>query len=580
MTQLIINLRLLIATAVQHLADDPVVLFLQLSRRLPASWVQPLAKMVLSAAPAASPALPPLLAALARGDDEELQRRLQYAAERGFTGTRARNLAEVALAGNHPSWADGFITAAAGAKGLASTRARRFWYDGALSEAVAVLDLAGSSRRQRNRNASELRILQGWQPQLAPVAFRPEPRRVLHLLTNSLPHTGSGYAQRSHSILLAQKEAGWDVRGVTRLGYPVQVGKPLARGADVVDGIRYERLMPSMMAPLADARLQQQAEELLQVAREYRPSILHTTTPYTNGLVTRAVAESLGIPWVYEVRGQLADTWASTRGSEAFDSERYRLTKDREAEIMLSADLVVTLGRSMKGNILAAGIPPTKIILAPNAIGGDYLRVPMNQRSARKLLGLPEKGLYIGTVSSLVPYEGIEDLVEAFKLLAPGSPDLRLLIVGAGTALPGLQRRAQAAGLGDRVMFTGRVPRTDAWLYHQALDIFVVPRKDLDVTRDVTPLKPVEALACARPVVASDLPALSEIIDDGVTGILVPPEHPEALANRLAMLLGNVQTRQSMGDLGRENVLRTRTWAANAVSYSNAYAKVRGTGYS
>ena len=66
-----------------------------------------------------------------------------------------------------------------------------------------------------------------------------------------------------------------------------------------------------------DARLQQQAEELLKVALEFRPSVLHTTTHFVNGLVVRAVAQALDIPWVYEVRGQLADTWAATRGPQA-----------------------------------------------------------------------------------------------------------------------------------------------------------------------------------------------------------------------------------------------------------------------
>ena len=114
--------------------------------------------------------------------------------------------------------------------------------------------------------------------------------------------------------MVAQQEAGWDVLAVTRLAYPVQVGKLLAQAGDVVDGIQYRRLLPSRLAPTMDARLQQQAEELLKVALEFRPSVLHTTTHFVNGLVVRAVAEALDIPWVYEVRGQLADTWAATRG--------------------------------------------------------------------------------------------------------------------------------------------------------------------------------------------------------------------------------------------------------------------------
>ena len=139
---------------------------------------------------------------------------------------------------------------------------------------------------------------------------------------------------------------------------------------------------------------------------------------------------------------------------------------------------------------------------------------PLDKASARRELGLPEDGQFIGTVSSLVPYEGIEDLLAAFVRLAADIPHLRLLIVGDGSSMPSLQIQAQRSGFASRIVFTGRVPRSQAALYHQALDVFVVPRKDLEVTRSVTPLKPVEAMACARPVVASDLPALAELVED------------------------------------------------------------------
>ena len=102
--------------------------------------------------------------------------------------------------------------------------------------------------------------------------------------------------------------------------------------------------------------------------------------------------------------------------------------------------------------------------------------------------------------------------------------------------------------------------------------MFVVPRKDLDVTRSVTPLKPVEALACARPVVASDLPALREIIDDGGNGLLVPAASPVELARTISALLLDASRRASMGRAGRAAVLAERTWAANAEALAARYA--------
>ncbi|MDQ0849751.1 glycosyltransferase involved in cell wall biosynthesis [Arthrobacter sp. B3I9] len=573
MIQVLRNSRLAAHTAGQHLTDDPMVLVLQLSRRLPAALVRPLARFTCAVAPELSTAVPVLLASLMRGDEDDVVRRLRLAADRNVTGEKARKLADIALVANKPELSASFLSSAGGAAGFKPAQARRLWHNGDLSEAVAALDGSGpAGRRQQARLAGEAALYTGRAPSLGRQDFTPVPGRVLHLLTNSLPHTASGYAQRSHSIMIAQQEAGWEVLAVTRLAYPVQVGKLLAQGTDVVDGVRYRRLLPSRLAPTMDARLQQQAEELLKVVLEFKPSVLHTTTHFVNGLVVRAVAEAVGIPWVYEVRGQLADTWAATRGPQARASEKYRLFQERETDVMRAADLVVTLGHAMKANIVAAGIPAEKVLIAPNAVGGPFLEEPLDTAGARRELGLAEDGLYIGTVSSLVGYEGLDDLVRAFAVLAPKFPQLRLLIVGDGVAGPALREQVRELGLADKAVFTGRVPRALTPLYHQALDVFVVPRKNLDVTRAVTPLKPVEALASARPVVGSDLPALREIIDDGGNGLLVPAASPGELTDAIAVLLSDGGRRESMGRAGRATVLAERTWAANALALATRYA--------
>jgi glycosyltransferase involved in cell wall biosynthesis len=159
-------------------------------------------------------------------------------------------------------------------------------------------------------------------------------------------------------------------------------------------------------------------------------------------------------------------------------------------------------------------------------------------------------------------------------LLAPRFPDLKLLIVGDGVSRPVLELQARESGYADRIIFTGRVPRDQAACYHQALDIFVVPRADLDVTRSVTPLKPVEALACARPVVASRLPALKEIVKDGVSGSLVPAGDAPELAAALAALLLDDSLRIRLGCAGRLDMLENRTWAANARALTAAYREL------
>ena len=571
MIQVVRNFQLARTIISEHLTESPFVLALQVLRKLPNGFVRPMARFVASLAQSSGHPFF-LLASHASGQESGLIRRFENIIATGVAGEPARKAAEVAVAAEHPEWADTLLRLAGSSPRVAATKARLDWYRGDMSGAIAVLEgNPGSMAKQRQRLESEQKVFLGWKPSLPSRPVLPESRRVLHLLTNSVPHTGSGYARRSHSILTAQQSSGWETLAVTRLGYPVQIGALNAKQRDVVDGVTYERILPGRLPPTLDRRLQQQTEELARVAREFRPSVLHTTTHFVNGLVAREVAKDLGIPWIYEVRGQLADTWASSRDESALQSEKYKLFNAREAEIMRSAGMVATLGESMKRNIMAVGVAEHKIMITPNAVGGAYLDTPIKHRDAREALGLEVNALYIGTVSSLVGYEGLDDLVTAFALLAPRLPTLGLILVGDGTAAPGLRDQVQRLGLAGRTIFTGRVSPEQARLYHLALDVFVVPRKDSAVTRAVTPLKPVEAMASERPVVASDLEALREIVTDRVNGRLTTPENPVRLAEVLRELLEDEDLRHRLGAAGREYVLATRTWQANALAYSKAY---------
>lgn len=460
-------------------------------------------------------------------------------------------------------------------KGLTAARAWAAWTRGDMAQAVELLETTERERKTVERWSSELASFQGAAPRLKPVEdYHPKTERILHVLTNSLPHTPSGYAQRSHSIMLSLRDLGWDVSAVTRIGWPITTGALLAEGQDYVDGIKYKRLLPSQLESHFSERLQQNAEMLLQYVLWNRPAMLHTTTHWTNAMVVQAVAEAVGIPWVYEVRGQLADTWASARGEEAYDTDYYRLFQARERDATLAADGLVTLGEQMKQNLVQFGAAQDDIVLSPNAVGGQFLQEPGDTKAARRELGLDPDLEYVGTISSLVPYEGLETVVEAAANLIPHRPKLRLLIVGDGTALPNIIETARKLGISDRLITPGRVDREQSHLYHQALDIFVVPRVSTQVTRMVTPMKSVEASASAKPVMASDLPALSELVQHGRTGLLVPAEEPEAWAEGIAKLLNDPELARRMGRAGRQWVLEERTWQANAEKYDQLYRQI------
>ncbi|HBV08951.1 MAG TPA: glycosyltransferase WbuB [Micrococcaceae bacterium] len=486
-------------------------------------------------------------------------------------------LANQCIASGHWQLAQRLLARSAQSERSIRAEARLAWSLGNMSEAIQVLEQIPSSRQKRHYE-SEAAVYRGAEPVLDKLQIHMDATSqhdsVLFLGTNSLPHTGSGYAQRTQSVLSSLIDEGWLVSAATRVQYPLNIGKLNSALKDRIGAVEYERLLPQIARHDLSGRVQQQADELLKKVIRDRPSVLHTTTDFTNALAVKAVSEATGIPWVYEVRGQLADTWLSTRPSSAADSERYRYFVEREAYVARSASFVLTLGEQMKHNLVETGVDADRIEILPNGIGEEFLKEPIEKGAARAQLGLDPEAFYVGTVSSLVPYEGLETVIRALARIKEHGKHVKLLIVGDGTEKENLIRLATELGIQNRCEFPGRVPREKAHVYHSALNLFVVPRVDNTVTRAVTPLKPVEALASCVPVLASDLPALRELIIDGETGHLVKPEDPAEWRRVIEMLRDNPEKVSNMGKSGRRFVLKTRTWSQNAKKLDSVYRSV------
>jgi glycosyltransferase involved in cell wall biosynthesis len=394
---------------------------------------------------------------------------------------------------------------------------------------------------------------------------------VLHLVTNALPYVQAGYTVRTQGIARAQRRAGQDAQVATRLGFPVTAGVLAAAARGEVDGVPHHRLLPAGPLPvLADAHLRADVAATDALVHRLRPRVLHAHSKHLNAQVALAVGHRHGLPVVYEVRGFLEETWRS-RGGDA-RSDQYRLNRDAETWCMRRADAVVTLSESMRQDLLGRGLASGRVHVVPNAVDDTYLAEPAEPGPVRARLGIAPDALVVAVISTLNDYEGVDVLIDAVALLRKAATSAHLLVVGDGPARHALATRAGAAGLSGQATFTGQVPRDLARGCHLAADIFCVPRLDTPVTRLVPPLKPLEAMASGRPVVASDLPPLRETISDGVTGRLVPPGDPAALAATLGRLLADDADRHRMGRAAREWVLGHRTWAQAASRYGDLYA--------
>lgn len=389
--------------------------------------------------------------------------------------------------------------------------------------------------------------------------------RSLHFLTNSLPHTQSGYSLRSHSALSSIKAQGVDVRATTRIAYPVTVGQIPRTRVDTIDGISYERLLPAIFPGHLIDRHERSASMLMEVAKWHRSTILHTTTDFRNGLIVHAAAESLAIPWVYEARGEMEKTWLSRfpqeQQEEAEQSEFYRLARAQEAHVASSAHGVVALSEISARQLIKRGVQASRISVVPNAVEDSLLSRNVDPDKLRAELGLPD-GIIVGAITAVVGYEGLDTLIRSLHHLPK---DARILIVGDGTARPELERLSKDLRLEDRVIFAGRKPAADIWRWYGALDVFAVPRHDTAVARTVTPIKPLNALALGVPVVTSDLPALREVTGNVSTYSVAGD--PEDLARAI------IQAQDTDLSVSKE-FASTRTWSANGKRYKELYERI------
>lgn len=580
------NARLLLQSAAQHLVDDPALLAVQVSRRLPFRIRIATGR----ALRAVSDPLPggqgaAALGAYMEGDTAGAQELIART-----THSRSRMRGEVAVLLERPDLLSPNADPA--------TRARSAWVRGDLSGAIAILEGTGNGdTRYARRLRSELQLLTpGYRlprvPRDVAVAAPPadgEQLRILHVLTNSLPHTQSGYSLRTHRILTALRGRGIESVAVTRTGYPVMIGKPLAADDDMVDGIRYARTLPSRLPQTQEERLLAEVERALELVDEFRPHVIHATTNYYNALVAQAVAAETGLPWVLEVRGLMEKTWAASHPTAegqraAASSEKASLVAAREAELASSADAVVTLSRTMVDELSERGVAAERISVVPNGVEGGLLEEDLTPQDARSLLGIGmEDDVVVGAVSALVDYEGFDTLLRAAALIVHGTQvpaslrdRLRVVLAGDGTAAPALRALAADLGISDRVLMPGRVSRHAARHWTQALDIVTVPRHDVEVARTVTPQKPVEAMALGRPVVVSNLPALRETITD-VDGTrratMVAAGDPARLADVICALALDDERRSRLAAQGKEAASQ-RTWPALVRRYEKLYVDI------
>lgn len=397
--------------------------------------------------------------------------------------------------------------------------------------------------------------------------------RVLHILDHSLP-LQSGYTFRTRAILKAQEGLGHEVRGLTGQRHTAAL---TGEEPETHDALQFYRTPGTPSGPRSRLpglsewqEIGALAQRIEGVAREWRPDILHAHSPALGGLAAVRAGRRLGLPVVYEIRAFWEDA-AVGNGTGSEGSLRYRLTRALEDRVVRGANAVVTICEGLRSDLVTRGVPASKITIMPNGVDLALFGQPLERDAAfARSLGLGE-GPVIGFLGSFYPYEGLDDLIAAMPMILARQSDARLLLVGGGPAEAALRAQAAASPAAHAIHFIGRVPHHEVDRYYALVDVVCYPRKAMRLTDLVTPLKPLEAMAQGKLVAASAVGGHRELIEDGMTGTLFPPDDPAGLAAAMAALLGDRGMWDARRTVARAFVERAHDWSVNAARYDSVY---------
>ncbi len=353
----------------------------------------------------------------------------------------------------------------------------------------------------------------------APPAPGGPPARPLRvaMLTALFPPSVGGI--QSHTLRLGQKlvERGVEVHVVTRCGPGLPVFERMV-------GVRVHRVGVSAATGAAGS-LAFMAEALRAVVRLRRHfDVLHAHQLLSPSTVGLAAAALTGLPLIVNPHacGDIGDVRVLSAT---------RLGRLRLAAVMRGADAFVAVSGAIRDELLAAGAPPQAVWSIVNGVDTDRFApvTPRERLVLRRSLRLGEEPLVVYT-GRLAREKGVDVLVAAWPLLLARVPGARLCLLGDGPEEARLREQASALGVEASVAFLGGVPDVAPRL--RAADAAVLPSRT-----EGMPVALIEAMSCGLPVVATAVGGSAEVLRDGTTGRLVPPDSPAALAEALAEAL-------------------------------------------
>ncbi|HEX20385.1 MAG TPA: glycosyltransferase, exosortase A system-associated [Acidiferrobacteraceae bacterium] len=397
--------------------------------------------------------------------------------------------------------------------------------------------------------------------------------KILHILDHSLP-LHSGYTFRSQNIFRSQIKRGWQPIVVTSPKH--ESGLKTDHAPDeTLDGIPYYRSGASHYSALpfvTERRLMHRlAARIEEIALKEKPDVLHAHSPVLTAFPALKVGKKLGLPVIYDIRAFWEDA-AVDHGTYKEGSWKYRLTRYMETRACRQADQVAILCQGLKDDLINRGISKDKIHIVGNGVNIEDFNQNDPDLAFQKQWGLNNKKI-IGFIGSFYRYEGLDILIEAFAKIAQQQTDAMLLLVGGGPVESELKKQIEKLGIGDRVVMPGRLPHQQVPGLYALCDVLVYARYANRLTELVTPLKPLEAMAMGKALIASNIGGHRTLITHDETGLLFEPENSDNLAKALDQVLTDDAYRLRLEQTGQAWVRENRTWDKTTAVYIELYDK-------
>jgi glycosyltransferase involved in cell wall biosynthesis len=270
----------------------------------------------------------------------------------------------------------------------------------------------------------------------------------------------------------------------------------------------------------------------------------------------------LKIPSIVEVNGLVLDELKVNPNSQSFAYRVFSSLALRSENFNYRhCDRIVSVTDKLKDELVRLySVPENKISVINNGANTDLFK-PLDLEQTKAKLQLENSKKYVCFVGHLAAWQGVEFLIHASPLILEKCPDARFLIIGDGVMKDNLLKITSELELSDKFTFTGRTLYENVPLYINAADVCVAPFiKERNSKIGLSALKTYEYLACGKPIVASNISGVRDLIESSGGGISIAPENPEELAAAVVKLLLDENTRILMGDKGRRYVIENHSW--------------------